>query len=111
MHHVILASGDGSLVPRVDEIERQRRLHWNRRMQRRRRLPCTVADAGDVLTITSGRLQRQRTAVARDDEAVGSEPGGHDLQTFDRRVDVTHCTTTHALFAEDVPGFERLPQG
>ena len=70
MHHVILAAAERALEPRVDDVERERRVDRNRRMQRRRRLPRAVADAGDVLAVPAGRLQRHRPAVARDDVAV-----------------------------------------
>jgi len=84
MHHVILTAGDRLLHPGVDDVERERRVHRNRGVKRRRRLPGAVADAGDELAVASRRLQRERPAVAGDHEAIACQPRDEQLQALER---------------------------
>ena len=49
VHHVVLAAAETALHPAVDEVEDERRVHADRRVQRRGRLPGAVAHAGDEL--------------------------------------------------------------
>ena len=58
MRDVIRAAADRALRPAIDEIEVQRRLHADRRMQRGRGTPRTKAHAGDELAGNAGRRQR-----------------------------------------------------
>src|SRR5258705_12390461 len=65
MCDMILASTDRPSRPRIDDIERQRRVHTYRRMQRGRLLPCAKAHARNEFADAPRRLQRQRHAVDR----------------------------------------------
>ena len=49
MRDVVLAAAERALHPGVDQVEGQRRVHADRRVQRRRRAPGAVAHAGDEL--------------------------------------------------------------
>jgi hypothetical protein len=61
---VILATPERALHPGIDEVEDQWRVHANRRMQRRGRIPGPVAHAGHKLANLAGRAHRQSAAVA-----------------------------------------------
>ncbi len=111
VHHVILASTERTIHPGVDDVERQRRVRSNCRVQRRRRLPGAIAHASDVLAVPPGRLERYGPAVARDDEAIAREAGDVHLQPLERRVDVARRAACAALFAKDRPRLERLAEG
>src|SRR4029453_1860934 len=84
VHHVILAPGDLPLHPCVDDVECERRVHWNRRMKRRRRLPGAGTNAPDVLAVRPRRLQREWPAVARDHETIARQPGHEQLHALER---------------------------
>ena len=71
---VVLAAAHRPLQPAVDDVEGQRRMHADGRVQRRRRLPGAVAHAADVFADAAGGLQRQRLAVGGDDVAVVVQP-------------------------------------
>src|SRR5207253_4460128 len=45
MRHVVLAAAERALHPGIDEVEGERRVHADGRVQRRRRLPGAVAHA------------------------------------------------------------------
>ncbi len=49
----IPAAAQGAMVPLVEQIEYQRRMNRDRRMQTARRLPGAVAHAGDKLALVS----------------------------------------------------------
>src|SRR5262245_42137910 len=54
MGHVIGAAADRSVIPRVVDVEYQRYMHADCRMQRVGRLPGAVAHPGDVLARSAG---------------------------------------------------------
>ncbi len=56
--HVVLAAAEAAAHPRVDEVERQRRVHADVRVEAARRLPGPVAHAGHVLADAPGGLER-----------------------------------------------------
>ena len=75
MRDVIDAAADRPLVPGVDDVEDERRVHRNRRVQAARRLPGPIADAGDELAARARRMQRHSPAVAREhDDACSVRP-------------------------------------
>ena len=67
MRDVIGAAAEGAVVPGVDQIEDERRVDRDRRVQAVRRLPRAVADAGDEFALRAGRMQRDAAAIAGDD--------------------------------------------
>ena len=97
-------------VPGVDDVEHQRRVHADRRVQRRRRLPGAVAHARDVLAGRAGRVQRHAPAVAGDHVARVDQAAHLDLHPLDRRVDVAGRRAAGRLLAQHVPGLDRLAQ-
>ena len=56
MGDVVLTTTQRALHPRIDNVENQWRMHTDRRMQARSRLPGTVAYASNKLTIDTGTL-------------------------------------------------------
>ena len=85
---VIGAAGDRTLVPAVVEVEMQRAVNADRRVQARRRLPGAIADAANLLARGAGRLERQLHAVAADEVAASVMPRKPNLEALQRRVDV-----------------------
>src|SRR5688572_4285225 len=110
MRDVITATRYGTARPTVVKVECQRRIHWNRRMQAGRGLPCAVAHSAHELAGAASRHERYARAVAADDVAFLVEPAHADLQALDRRVDITHRAADSALLAEHVPRLERLAE-
>src|SRR5260370_10403983 len=72
--------------------------------------PRLEADARDVLAGSSGRAQWQAAAVAGEDMARGVEALQFDLQALDRGIHEAGGAAARRLFAQDIPGFERLAQ-
>ncbi len=107
---VIGAAAERALVPRVDEVEHERRVDADRRMEAAWRLPRAIADARHELARRAGRLQRNRAAVAGEEMARFGHAGDLDLQPFDRRIDVADRAARAGLFPEHVPRLERLAQ-
>ena len=111
MHHVILAAAERPPDPGVDDVEHQRRVDRDRRVQARRRLPGAVAHAGHELAVASrsgaaapsGRCRSRRAGPA-------VRPATLHLQPLDRRIDVAGGAAGRAFLAEHVPRLERLPQ-
>ena len=64
VRHMIRASAHRSSGPRIDNVEDQRRVHRNRRMQARRRLPGPIAHARHELALFAGWMQRHAPPVA-----------------------------------------------
>ena len=79
-------------------------------MQTARRLPCTIADAGDELADRSGRMQGNSPAVARDDVARAGQAGHLHLQPFDRGIHVPNRRSGDPFLSHHVPRLERLAQ-
>ena len=110
MRDVVDAAAHRALVPCVQDVEHQRRVHRNRRMQAARRLPCPIAHAGDELADRSRGMQRHAPAVARDDVARAGHAGHLDLQPLDRGIHVPNRPSGARFFAHHMPRLERLPQ-
>src|SRR5438046_3195717 len=64
MDDVVRAAAERALRPRVDEIEGERRLNADRRVQRGRRTPCAKPHAGDELARNASGRERERATVA-----------------------------------------------
>src|SRR6476659_8975368 len=79
-------------------------------MQPRGRLPGLEADSGDRLPGAAGGGHRHPPAVAGHDMAAFDEALRLDLQPLDRTIDIAHGAAGRALFAEHMPGLQRLPQ-
>ena len=110
MRDVILTAAHRTFHPVIHQIEYQRAVRRNRRVQAGRRLPGTVAHASDEFADAPGGLQRDAPAIHRQHVALIHQPAHLDLQPLDRRVDIAHRAARRTLFAHDVPGFERAAQ-
>ena len=69
MRDVVCAAADGTLAPGINNVEYQRRMYADRRMQCGRRAPRAEAYPGDKFSGCSRRRQRQCATVAGDDVA------------------------------------------
>ena len=94
----------------VDELEAQRPVDGDRRVQRARRLPGPEADAADLDVGIVGCQQRNRVAVAADHVAVPVGADDAHLDALDRRVDVAGGAARRGFLAEHVPRLDRAPQ-
>src|SRR5215211_842679 len=67
---VIAAAAEGPAIPGIVDVEGERRVDADGRMQRSGRLPGAIAHARDVLADRAGGAQGQAPAVAGDDMAL-----------------------------------------
>ena len=74
MGHVVLAAAQRALHPGVHNVEGQRRMDADGRVQAARRVPGLVSHTGHKLAHGAGALQRQRLAIAGDHIAALVEP-------------------------------------
>src|SRR5258707_13424778 len=105
---MIDAAAQRPAVPGVDQVKCQRRVNRNGRMQARRRLPRLEADARDRLARTVSLCHWHPPAVTGDDVAAFDKAASLDLQPLHRRIDIAHGAPGRLLFAENMPGLERL---
>src|SRR5258705_3153528 len=110
MRDVVDTAAKRATAPAIIDIEGERRLHLDGRMQRRRQLPRLEADAGNILPRASGRGERNPAAIAGDDMARSIEPLRLDLQSVDRGINETRGAADRALLAQHVPWLQRLPE-
>ena len=68
----------------VDQVEHERRMDVDARVQRRWRVPGAITHRADELADLAGRLQRHAPAVAGEDVAVADEAGHVHLDPLDR---------------------------
>src|SRR6266581_727354 len=110
MCDVVDAAAKRATTPAIIDVEGERRLHRDGRMQRGRQLPGLEADAGSIFLRASGRGERNPAAIAGDDVARSVEPLRLDLQSLDRGSHKTRGGTGRALLAQHVPWLQRLPE-
>ncbi len=110
---MIDASANRTLIPAIDEIEDQRRMHRNGRVQRRREPAGAKAYAGDRSRspgFTRG-MERHPAPIACDHVAgFRREPGHLHLHPFQRGVHAANGSSGSGFFREHIPGLEGLPQ-
>src|SRR2546422_7041798 len=107
MRDVVRATTQAAPGPRVVEVEGERRMDANRRLQALGWLPGAVTHAGDPFAFRAGRMDREAAAIHREREAVSDEAAGLDLEAFERAIHVADRPAATRLFAEYVPGLER----
>ncbi len=110
MGDVINAAAKRTPAPAIENVEDQRRMHGNRRVHRRRRLPGFVAHCADRDAIRGGLGQGQAAAVAGNDVALGIRAGELHLQALGRRIGVARCPADRARFPQHMPRLQRLAQ-
>ena len=107
---MVPAAAERTLEPAVDDVEGQRCVNADRRMQRRGRLPGAVSHAGHVLARATRGLQGQRHAIDADPVARVVQTGDAHLDALQRRVHVTHRAAGRALLAHHMPRLQRVAQ-
>ena len=110
MGNVIDAAAERAAAPAIDNVEGERSVSLDRRVQRRRQLPRLEPDPGDVFAGPAGRSQRNKAPVAGDSVAAGVEALDLDLQPLDRGIDEARSDPGGRILAEDMPGLQRVPQ-
>src|SRR5262249_51995321 len=110
MSYVIGAATNAAIVPGINDVENQRRVEADGWVQTARRVPGPIADACDILTIHSCRMQRDGGSANGDNVAAIHQTAKFDLKPFDGRIDVTSCATGGCFFAKHVPRLESLAE-
>src|SRR5205823_8840157 len=103
MRYVVRAAANRPAGPRVDDVEGERRLDADRRMQCRRRTPGAEAHARDVFARDARRRKRQSTSIARDGVPARRCARDLDLHAFDRRIDEARRAAEADLLAKNMP--------
>src|SRR5450755_1561981 len=67
---MIDAATQRSSAPTIDDVESERRMHFDRRMQGRRQVPRLVAHSSNEFARPAGRAKRNATSAAGDYMAV-----------------------------------------
>ena len=91
---------------RINDIEDERRLRRDARMQRRRRIPGLEADASDPFPHYSGRVKRDTATVAKDYVASLGHAENANLKTLKRGIHVARRALAGRFLTEDVPWLE-----
>ncbi len=110
MGHVVGAAAARRAGGDVDELEPQRPVDGDRRVQRARRLPGAEPDPADLDVGVVGGQQRDRVAVGGDDVAMPVGADEPHLDALDRRVDVAGGAARGRFLAEHVPRLDRAAQ-
>ena len=110
MRDMVDAAADRAARPAVVDVEDQRRVDRQRRVQARRRLPGLEADAGDGNLAVVGQPSSARRGRCKHGVALRVEAFGLDLQPLDRAIDEAHRAADRTLLAHDVPWLQRLAQ-
>lgn len=100
------ASSHRALVPRIQEVKYQGRVTRDRRVQAIRRLPSSVAHAGDELAVSACRMERDFHTIAGDRVTLSDESFDEHLHSLDGTIDVAHGGTRATFLAEHVPRFD-----
>ena len=104
--YVIDASTERAVAPGVDEVEDERSVNSDGRMEALGWLPRPVADRGYVFTLGSCRSERKGMPIAEKGVAAVGRSGDLYLDSFHGGIDVAHRSTRLAFFSENVPGLE-----
>src|SRR6266851_5804496 len=110
MDDVVDAAAERTGAPLVENVEGERGVGVDGRLQRPRQLPGLEADACDIFAGTAGGGQRNAASVAGDGVAAGIEPLEPHLQPLDRGIDEARSGAGGRFLAQHVPGLERLTQ-
>src|SRR5262245_5140010 len=110
MGNVIDAAAERAAAPAIENVEGERGVDVDGRVQRRRQLPRLEAYAGDVFAGPAGWRQRNEPSVAADGMAAGIKTFDLHLQPLDRGIDKARGDTGGRIFAQHVPRLERVPQ-
>ena len=110
MRDVVAAAAQRAVHPGVDQVEDQRRVHADRRVQ-----AAAAARRGSARRPrTRRRCRSARSGTRRPLQvsayALAARPRDAHLHALDRGVDVAHRAAGRAFLAQHVPGLERLAQ-
>src|SRR5690606_17827808 len=107
VNDVVGAAGHGAPRPRIVNVDVERTVHANGRMEARRGLPRSVSNPADELAVRSGGTKRYFPTVAQHLVALFDEAVDAHLQTLDRGVDEAGLPRRYRLLAEHRPRLER----
>src|SRR5262249_24126871 len=109
MGNVVDAAAERAAAPAIENVEGERGVDVDGRVQRRRQLPRFEAYAGDVLAGPAGWRQRNEPSVAGDGMVGGIETLDLHLQPLDRGIDEARGDTGGPTFAPHMPKLQRGP--
>src|SRR5499425_2070620 len=110
MGNVVNAAAERAAAPAIENVEGERGVDIDGRVQRRRQLPHLEAHAGDVFAGAAGCRQRNEPSVAGDGVAAGIETIDLHLQSLDRGIDEARGDAGGRILAQHVPRLERVSQ-
>lgn len=110
MADIISTAPHGLFCPQIHNIENQRGVYRNGRMQTIGRLPGPVADACHKDAFNTSGLQGQSSAIAGDDVTGIGHPLDFDLHSFQRRIHKPDGSAAACFFTQNIPGFNGLAQ-
>src|SRR5215471_3072816 len=108
--NVVDAAAERAAAPAIENVEGERGVDIDGRVERRRQLPRLEAYAGDVFAGPAGWRQRNEPSVAGDGMAVGIKTLDLHLQPLDRGVDKARGDASGRIVAQYVPRLERVSQ-
>jgi hypothetical protein len=104
------AATHGPATPLVEEVNDQRGMDANGRMEAGWWLPGPIAHPGNKGSRFRGDLQRNPPAIAEQKVPLTDHPGHLNLQSLYRGVNVAYRSPAPWLFPQDMPGFQSLAQ-
>src|SRR5574343_410629 len=108
--NMVLTTAQRTMHPGIDHIKSERRMHTNGGMQAVWWLPAAIADACDEFALYAGTMQRYHLTVTGNHMAACDKTVDLDLNTFQRGVNITHCTACGSFFTHHMPWLQRHTQ-
>src|SRR5690349_10263947 len=110
MGDMINTSADRLFVPGIIDVEHQRNISGQRRMQGRWRTPCTVAHPCHILSSYGRSREGHRQPMTGDHVTIGVKISDFHFYPLYRRIDEARSAATAALFTEHMPGLDTQPE-
>ncbi len=104
------AAAERALVPTIDDLKSERRVHADRRMQTRRRLPSAEANARHKLAERAGRWSGTRRPLQTTICRLSVMPRTSTCKRSTEESTNRAVPRGSTFFAEHVPRFDGLPQ-
>jgi hypothetical protein len=98
VRHMVSTATYCTPIPGIHDVEHQWCVHCNGGVQTRWRLPGTIAHPSHIFMLYTRRLQGDPPPITGNDMSRIGHSRDLYLQSFNRRINVTHCTTSTSFF-------------